>query len=124
MVRKRSETALRESDARFRGLFENVMEGVYLSSPEGKILAANPALVKMLGYDSEEELKGADIGSDLHVGPQKRSLLIQKLEDQGQLKNEELILRRKDGTTITVLDNSRIVRDASGKVRYLEGTLI
>jgi two-component system sensor histidine kinase/response regulator len=124
MVRKRSETALRESDARFRGLFENVMEGVYLSSPGGKILAANPALVKMLGYDSEEELKAADIGADLHVGPQKRSFLIQKLEDQGRLKNEELVLRRKDGTTITVLDNSRIVRDASGKVLYLEGTLI
>jgi two-component system sensor histidine kinase/response regulator len=124
MIRHRAEEALRESDARFRGLFENVIEGVYQSSPGGKILAANPALVKMLGYDSEEELKAADIGADLLVGPQKRSFFLRKLENQGRLKNEELVLRRKDGTTITVLDNSRKVCDASGKVLYLEGTLI
>jgi PAS domain S-box-containing protein len=121
---ERSENPLRESEEKFRSLFENVIEGVYQTSAAGRILAANPALVKMLGYASEEELKTVDIGNDLHVGPQKRSYYLWKLEKEGRLKNEEIVLRRKDGSTITVLDNSRMVRDAAGELLYMEGTMI
>jgi PAS domain S-box-containing protein len=122
-VRKRSEEALRASESRFRGLFENVMEGVYQTSQAGKILAANPALVRMLGYESEEELKSAGLASDIYAEPHKRLDFTSKLERDGVVRNEEITLRRKDGAPVTVLDSSRLVRDANGEVIYLEGTM-
>src|SRR6185369_13419752 len=121
---RRSEEALRESETRFRGLFENVMEGVYQTSQEGEILAANPALVAMLGYSSEEELKAAGLAADLYADPRKRQDFTNKLERSGTVRNEEIVLRKKDGSPITVLDSSRLVRDADGEVLYLEGTMI
>jgi two-component system sensor histidine kinase/response regulator len=122
-IRKLSEDALRESEARFRGLFENVAEGVYQTSQAGRILAANPALVQMLGYESEDELKSAGLAADLYAEPPKRLEFTRKLARTGVVRNEEIVLKKKDGTYVTVLDSSRLVRDASGEVICLEGTM-
>ena len=123
-IRKRNEKALTESEAKFRGLFESVMESVYQTTLDGKILAANPALVRLLGYDSEEELMASGSLKNIYAEPHKRSSHIRSVVLHGEVRNKELVMTRKDGTRITVLDNSRIVRDAIGNLAYLEGTLI
>ena len=121
--RKREEEALRASEEKFRGLFEHVLEGVYQSTASGKLLTANSALVDMLGYELKEELLEADIARDIYANPEERKNLLQQLDAQGRLRNLELVLRRKDGRLITVLENSRVVRDEEDKILYYEGTL-
>lgn len=121
--RKTAEEALRASEAKFRVLFENVPVGVYQSSPEGKILTANPTLVRMLGYDSLSELFAVDITRDLYVKKEDRKAWQQRLEEKDELRNAELVLKRKDGQKLIVLENSHVLRDDSGEVLYYEGTL-
>jgi len=121
--KKQSSDALALSEQRFRQLFENVFEGVYLSTGEGQILSANPSLVRMLGYDSEEELKSVNISQAVYLHPRDRDVALEKIVRHGELRNEELLLRRKDGSTITVLENSRLVKDERTGTIYFEGTL-
>ncbi len=121
--RKRAEGALRRSEERFRNLFETVLEGVYQSSKDGRILAANPMLLQMLGMASEAELNDVNVAKDLYVEPSVRARLMERLEHEGGFQNAEYELRRRDGRIITVLENARVVRDESGAVLYHEGTL-
>lgn len=121
--RVQTEDALQESDIEYRELFENMLEGVYRTLPDGTIIKANPALVEMLGYDSEEELCTSVRSGDLYSSPDNRLDLIRTLEKEGELRIVEILLKRKDGGLITALENSRVVRDASGKVLYYEGLL-
>ncbi|NWF83848.1 MAG: PAS domain S-box protein, partial [Bryobacteraceae bacterium] len=107
---------------RFRELFENIPDGVYESSPDGRILAANPALVQMLGYSSAEELQ-REGAAGLYIDPELRERNKQILEREGRLINAELHLRRKDGSPLIVLENSRAVKDEEGNVLYYQGTL-
>ncbi|MDP3001228.1 MAG: response regulator [Bryobacterales bacterium] len=123
LAREKVQAAIAESEARYRGLFENVPDGVYRTSPEGRILAANPALVRMLGYGSEEELKRVDVARDLYVYPGNRREILDQLNQKGVLQNVELLLRHKDGSYITVLENSRQVADQRANALYYEGTL-
>ncbi len=121
-ARKRIEAALRESEAKYRTLFETVSEGIYQTSPNGELLGANRALVEMLGYESETELRSLDV-SDLYVNPDDRGRLTALLEREGRLVEVELQLRRKDGRVIKVIENARTVRDERTRVLYYEGTL-
>jgi PAS domain S-box-containing protein len=115
--------ALRASEARYRELYENVVAGVFQSTPDGKFMSANPALVKLLGYESEDELLGLDIGRDLYMYPEDRENWIRNIRESGEIRNAELILKRKDGRKIVVLENSRAVCNGQGEVLYYEGTL-
>jgi len=119
---KRAAEDLRRSEEKYRGLFENMIEGVYQTSPDGRILAANFALVRMLGYDSEQELK-ATLSIDAYVDPGQREAWAERLDREGEIRNFESAFRRKDGTVIQVLENARVVRDPKGKTLYYEGTL-
>jgi PAS domain S-box-containing protein len=121
--RKRAEGALRRSEERFRNLFETVLEGVYQSSKDGRILAANPMLLQMLGMATEAELNDVNIAKDVYVDPSVRARLVERLEHEGGFQNAEYELRRRDGRIITVLENARVVRDENGAVLYYEGTL-
>ena len=121
--RTEAERALRESEAKYRGLFENILEGVYQTRPDGRILSANPALVKMLGYKSEADLIEDASAKNLYVDPDERKVLLKKLEREGVLRNVEFNLRRKDGKTICVLENARVVWDADRKHFHYEGVL-
>ena len=121
--RHQDENKLRNSEARYRGLFENVVDGVYIASREGEIITANPALVEMLGYDSVEDLKSAGKTTALYVNPIDRERVFARLEAQGVVKNFEYRLRRKDDSEIVVLENSRAIRDESGHVIAHEGTI-
>ncbi len=115
--------ALKASEARYRELYENVVAGVFQSTPDGKFMSANPALVKLLGYESEDELLGLDIGNDLYMYPEDRNAWAANILQSGEIRNAELVLRRKDGRKIVVLENSRAVRNDQGRVLYYEGTL-
>lgn len=121
--RQRDEDQLRSSEARYRGLFENVVDGVYITSREGDIITVNPALVEMLGYDSPEEMTRAGRTTMLYVNPIDRERVFARLEAQGYLRNFEYRLRRKDGREIVVLENSRAIYDDDGNVVAHEGTI-
>lgn len=120
--RKKIEAALRESETKYRTLFENIAEGVYQTSPSGELLRANKALVEMLGYESENELRALDV-NHLYVRPEDRQRLTQQLEREGRLVEVRLELKRKDGQKIHVIENARAVRDDRQRVLYYEGTL-
>lgn len=115
--------ALRRSEARYAGLFNHVPDGVYESLPDGTIVAANPALVRMLGYDSEEELKTARRAVEFYVRPEQRGEITHQLETAGEIRNAEISLYRKDGSVITVLENARVVRDDRGRAICYQGTM-
>jgi PAS domain S-box-containing protein len=114
---------LTESQTEYSNLFKNILEGVYRTTPDGKIISANPALVKMLGFKSEKELCASANARSLYVNPDDRKILVQKLEEENQLVNVEFDLKRKDGKIITVLENARNIRDENGKIMYYEGLL-
>ncbi|NNC77971.1 MAG: EAL domain-containing protein [Woeseiaceae bacterium] len=121
--REQDEERLRSSEARYRGLFENVIDGVYIASRDGDLITANPALVDMLGFDSVDELKAAGKTSMLYVNPIDRERVFARLEAEGFVKNFEYRLRRKDGREIVVLENARAVYDDVGSIVAHEGTI-
>jgi len=121
--RKQSEAALRCSEARYRGLFENVVEGVYRASVDGRLESANPALVEMLGFDSVAELLALPSTQSLYVSPADRECVIGSLHRDGRVRDAEFQLRRRDGSVITVVENARVVRDGDGGIVGYEGTL-
>lgn len=120
--RKRAERALRQSEQRYRSLFENVLEGVYQSTPDGRILAANPMLLKMLDCANEAELQKLNIERDLYADPSVRRRLLERLERDGGFQNVEYDIRTAKGNIIRVLENARVIRDENGEI-YYEGTL-
>jgi PAS domain S-box-containing protein len=120
---RRAEEALRASERRFRAVFNDALEGIYQSTPDGRFLTANPALVRMLGYGSETELVDADIPRDIYFTPEDRGTWIEKIEKEGEVRNAEFVLKRRDGQQLIVLDSSHVVRDEQGRVLYYEGTL-
>ncbi len=121
--RQIDEEKLRSSEARYRGLFENVVDGVYIASQDGEIITVNPALVEMLGYESAEELKAGGRTTMLYVNPIDRERVCARLEAQGFVRNFEYRVRRKDGREIVVLENSRAIYDDEGKIVAHEGTI-
>jgi len=121
--RQLDENKLRNSESRYRGLFENVVDGVYIATREGEIIAANPALVEMLGYDSDADLKAVGRTTMLYVNPVDRERVFARLAAQGYVKNFEYRLRRKDGREIVVLENARAVHDDKGVIIAHEGTI-
>lgn len=118
-----SEDALRQSEARYRGLFENVIEGVYRSNVAGRFDAVNPALVAMLGYESADELTSLQAIGEIYANSIDREHIISTLHREGVVRNAECQLRRRDGTLITVVENARVVRGEDGQIAGYEGTV-
>lgn len=121
--REHNEERLRRSEARYRGLFENVVDGVFIATREGELIMANPALIEMLGYDDTSDLKAAGDTGLLYVNPVDRERVFAQLKSQGFVRNFEYRLRRKDGKEIVVLENSRALYDDNGCMFAHEGTL-
>jgi PAS domain S-box-containing protein len=118
--RKRAEEALRQSEANYRGLVENATHGIYRSSPEGRFLMVNPALVKMLGYQSENELLNLDIGKDVYLHPSDRLPAINKYSRAGRIDGFEVHWKCKDQSPITVWLSGHPVHDDAGDLEYFE----
>jgi PAS domain S-box-containing protein len=120
--RKKSEEALRESELRFRGLFENATIGIYRTSFDGRILMANPTLIKLFGYDSFEDI--SKVSAKLtYADPKTRDIFQSELMKHGNIFGFESQWRKKDGTIIFVRESARSVKDESGNVLYYEGTV-
>jgi diguanylate cyclase (GGDEF)-like protein/PAS domain S-box-containing protein len=114
--------ALRESEARYRGLFDRVPVGLYQSTPEGQFLDANPALVEMLGCTNREELLSANT-ADFYVDAHERERWQSMMEKEGVVQGFEVRFRRRDGAAIWVRNSARTVHDAHGEMLYYEGSL-
>jgi two-component system, sensor histidine kinase and response regulator len=120
--RKQTEEALKKSERRYHEFFNNAVQGIFQSSVDGRIVSANTSLLKMLGYDTFDELASVDL-ADLYTRPDDRQNVSTVLAERGTCSNLELTLKRKDGMVITVLENSRAVKDANGNVVMFEGML-
>lgn len=121
--RKTAERALLEAEGRYREIFDGAIEGIYRTSAEGKALLGNPALARMLGYASAEEYLSttADAGSQVWVNPNDRVEFLELLGEKGVVRGYECSLKRKDGATIWVSLNSRLVKGADGREVYNQG---
>ena len=120
--RERAGQALRESEERYRGLFEHVPVGIYRSTPAGQFLDVNPAMTQILGYPDRESLL-ADEAAGIHVNAEHRDRWRTLVERAEVVRTYELQLRRRDGTAIWVTDNARAIRGQDNQVLYYEGTL-
>jgi diguanylate cyclase (GGDEF)-like protein/PAS domain S-box-containing protein len=121
--RSAAEQALRASEAKFRGLYESMMEGVFQSSLGGELQAVNPAFVNMLGYESAEELYALPSTAMLYWSPADRDAFLRRLMAFGEVRDAEYELRRRDGERVVVLMNARAIRDAAGHPSSIEGTV-
>ncbi len=121
--RKRAEQELRESEERFRSLYENATIGIYRTSPDGRILLANPALVSMLGYDSFEELSRRDLGSEGYEPGYPRLEFQKRIEKEGEVLGLESAWTRKGGSIIHVRESARLLRDEKNRPLFYEGTV-
>ena len=119
----RDVTGRHEKELRFTELFETLQEGAYFSTPEGRLLDANPALVAILGYATKEELLAVE-PSELNVEPAEPPVLGRAPDDRGGVRAREIMLRKKDGSPAIFLESSRAVWDASGKLIRYQGTLV
>ncbi|HZC87686.1 MAG TPA: PAS domain S-box protein [Steroidobacteraceae bacterium] len=118
-----AEEALRGSEAKFRGLFESIAEGVYQSGRDGRLLSVNPAFIKMLGYSSAEELYALPSAAALYWNPADRAEFVRRVDAAGETRAAEFLMRTRDGQQLVVLDNARAVRDASGRITGYDGTI-
>ena len=120
--RRVADQALRASEARYRRLFDNVMEGVYSSTRDGKFVSVNPALAAMVGLSSADDLLSLPTAT-IYDQPEQRDAIIAALERDGEVRNAEFQLRRVDGSVLTVIESARAVRDEKGDVVGYEGTI-
>lgn len=123
--RKLSEIAAIDAEERYRSIFENAVEGIYQTSPDGQYLDINPALVKIYGYKSASDLRNGitDIDGQLYVEAGKRSEFVELMNRQGIVKNFEAQVRRRDGEIIWISENAREVKDGNGRLMFYEGTV-
>lgn len=118
--RLKAEKKISESEKKYRTLIESMQDGVYRSTPEGRFVEVNPAMVKILGYNSKEELLAIDIKKDLYfdVSDRESAILTEQFEEQAIYP-----LRKKDGSKIWVEDHGWLVTDNEGKIIFHEGVL-
>ncbi len=121
--RKQAEAALRIAEENYRSIFENALEGIFQSSPEGRFLRVNPALAKIYGYDSPTEMIESitDIASQLYVDPEKRVEFRALLETNSSVKDFEYRCYCKDGGIIWTQVDARKVINSDGELLYYEG---
>lgn len=123
--RHSAEAALRESEEKYRSIFENSVEGIFQTTREGSYVDVNPSLARMFGYDSREEMLLAltDVGQQHYVVPEDRTRFRELIEKHGVLQGFETQVRRRDGTAIWISINARVVKDKNGEIAFYEGTI-
>ncbi len=123
--RKRAEKALRRAEEKYRGIFENAVEGIFQTSPDGRFLAANPALARIYGYKSPEELMAAvsDIARQVYVQPGQRAEFVRLLAEQKTVTGFEAQVYRKNGSIIWISESVRAIYDAHGGLLGYEGSV-
>ncbi|HPN98320.1 MAG TPA: PAS domain S-box protein, partial [Syntrophorhabdaceae bacterium] len=122
---KLSEQLLRQSEEKYRNIFENAVEGIFQSTEDGRFLSVNPALAKMYGYGSPEEFIASitDIEKQLYVNPWERLIFKELLEKNGIIERFEIQAYKKNRSKIWISLNARAVKDSNGLILYYEGTV-
>jgi diguanylate cyclase (GGDEF)-like protein/PAS domain S-box-containing protein len=122
--RKKAEQGLRENEEKYRTLTENINVGVYRNTPgpKGKFIEANPAFIEMFGYKSKEQIFGINV-ADLYQKPEDRKKFNEKMLTDGFVRNEELYLKKKDGSLIVCSVSAVAIKDEKGKVKYYDGII-
>lgn len=123
--RKMAELSLHEAELRYRSIFENAIEGIFQTSPNGNYLIVNPALANIYGYSSPEELISVlnNIQQQLYVLPGRREEFVEAMLANQSVHNFESLVYKKDNTTIWISENARMVHDKAGNLQYYEGTV-
>ena len=121
--RNQAEEALKESEERFRTLFENSTIGIYRTTPDGQILLANPSLIKLLGYSSFEELAGRNLAEYGFEPSYERIHFMDIIKREGKVKGLESAWTRIDGTTVFISESARGINDKEGKIIYYDGVV-
>ncbi len=115
--------ALKESEEKFRNVFENAPVGIYRTTPDGKILIANPALVRILGYSSAAALEARNLQSEGFEAGYPRSVFVAAIESAGEVVGWESVWTKRDGTRAYIRENARVFRDRAGRTLFYEGTV-
>lgn len=118
-----AENKIRVSEDRLHDLYNNCPIGLYRTTPDGKIVLANPALVKMLGYETFEELSKRDLENYGYVNPTKRKKYLDILEKNGYINNFESEWYRKDGSIVFIRESSKAISDEKGNIIYYDGNV-
>jgi diguanylate cyclase (GGDEF)-like protein/PAS domain S-box-containing protein len=123
--RKRAEEALRQTEEKYRRIFEDAVVGIFQTTPDGRYLSMNQALARMYGEESAEKRMAevTDIGRQAYVDPGRWEEFKRLMEEHGEVRNFEFQVLRRDGRKIWFSENARAVREASGKILYYEGTV-
>ncbi|HUL33224.1 MAG TPA: PAS domain S-box protein [Candidatus Eisenbacteria bacterium] len=122
-VLARDITAMKRSEARFTELFETLQEGIYIVTPEDKILEVNPALVRMLGFRSKEDLLSKKV-SEVLVDESQRETIAREVHREAGPQSREITLRRVDGQPVYCLNTTSAVRDSGGRIVRYQGALV
>ena len=117
-------TDRKRAEEKYRNLVENLQEGVFISTPEGRFLDFNDAFMRMLGYESREELMSVDIASAIYLNASDRERLKKLLREHGAVTDFEFQMRRRDGEVLTVLESSFVTRDAAGAITAIQGFVL
>ncbi len=123
--RRRAEKALAETEKKYRTIVENAAGGIYQVGADGRILSANPALSRILGYDSPADLTASisDFGAEIYANSRDRMRYERELASMGFIRNHETEVVRKDGSVVWISENARAVKDEDGKLVYYEGSI-
>jgi len=121
--RSETEKFLRKSEQKYRKLFEDSKDPIYISTPEGRLLDVNQAFVELFGYSSKEEILKVDIATELYQNPEDRKKNLEAVEKQGYVKDYELHLKTKDGKKLIVYDTATPIYDENGNIIAYQGIL-
>ena len=121
---KEWEARLKESEDKYRQIFEHALEGIFQTSLDGKIISANPSLARMYGYDSPEQMKEeiSDVATQLYADPEDREDFKKLILDANKVEAFETLFKRRDGETVWVSIDAHTVKGESNNILYLEGT--
>jgi len=114
----------REVEQRYRELFDNIQEGLFFSTPDGRFVEVNDALVRMLGYGSREDLLQADVRAQVYLSAERHHELARLMQEHSVVRNHEEALRRRDGSIVHVLINAFAVRDSQGRITQYRGLML
>ena len=120
----RDVTDTHAAEEKYRLLFEQVQEGVFVATPDGNLLDCNDAFIRMLGYSDRESLMGLNVNTDLYAAPEQRERFRKEVELHDYVRNFEVALRRKDGTIVHAVESSFVTRNVDRKIERYQGFLL
>ncbi len=123
--RRHGEESLIRAEEKYRGIFENAVMGIFQATIDGRIISANSAFARILGYESPGEVLDAvkDMARQLYVHPERRTEFVREMNEHGMIKEQEVQFFRKDGSIASIIINGRAVRDGRGNILYYEGAI-